>query len=182
MPHLRSSTFDIIGVIVGAGRRIPHAQCFLNYRPVLDHFIHACTDSSSCRCHGCLRQPSSLRSLASYTVFHISNNLSEFALSSKTVYQHYVRAVESNIVPVGRLIPDAFRHLRYTFARTKGRSIVQLFHKAFVDPSQFPLYTHTGEYCASKDEIIARFCTDKNEWWCDKCYKPLFATADCLFC
>jgi len=135
--------------------------CFLNYRLVLGDFIPTCTYSSSYRCHVCLRQPPSLRSLASYTVFHISNNLSEFTISSETLYQHYVRAVESNIVPVDRLIPDSFPYLRCTFARGKDSRSVKRYHKACVDPSQFPWYTHTGEYCASKDEIIARLCTDK---------------------
>ena len=61
-------------------------KCFMNYRPILDPFLPACTISSSCRCHVCLRQPPSLRSLASYTVFHITNNLSEFTLPSGTLY------------------------------------------------------------------------------------------------
>jgi len=82
--------------------------CFRNYRPILDPFVPAFTGSSSCTCHVCLRQPLSLRSLASYTVFHITNNLSEFTLSSGTLYQHYVRTVESNIVPVDTLIPRSF--------------------------------------------------------------------------
>ena len=52
--------------------------------------------------------PHLLRSLASYTVFHIANNFSEFSLSSETLYDHYLRAAESNTVPIDRLIPDPF--------------------------------------------------------------------------
>ena len=130
----------------------------------------------------CLRQPQSLRSLASYTVFHITNNLSEFTLSSGTLYQHYVRAVESNIVSIDRLIPRSFLKLSCTFVRASGCCINKRFHKACVTPSQFHWYTYTEEYYATKDETIARLCTDSYEWWCDLCYKPLFATADCVFC
>jgi len=90
--------------------------CVLNYRPVFENFIPECSDSTSCRCHVCLRQPPSLRSLASYVVFHITNNLSEFTLSSETLYHHYVRAVKSKIVPAERLITNTFPHLRCTFA------------------------------------------------------------------
>jgi len=157
-------------------------SCVLNYRPVFDDFIPECSDSTSCRCNVCLRQPPSLRSLASYAVFHITNNLSEFTLSSETLYPHYVRAVKSEIVPAVRRIPNTFPHLRCTFARSKDSLIVKRYHKACVVPSQFPWYTQTGEYCDSKDEIIARICTDKYEWWCEFCEKPLFTTPDCLFC
>ena len=48
--------------------------CFRNYRPRLDPFVSTSTDSSSCRCHVCLRQTPPLLSLASYTVFQITNN------------------------------------------------------------------------------------------------------------
>jgi len=156
--------------------------CFGNYMPVINSFIPMCTNSNSCSCHVCLRQPPSLRSLASFTVFHISNNLSEFTLSSETVYQHNVRAVKSKIVPADRLIPDSFPHLCCTFARVPATPSVKRYHKDCVDPSQFPWYTHAGEYCSSKDKIIARLCTDKYEWWCGLCDKSLLATADCLFC
>ena len=90
--------------------------CVLNYRPVFDDFIPECSDSTSCRCHVCVRQHPSPRSLASYAVFHKTNNLSEFTLSSETLYHHYVRAVKSKFVPTEILIPNTF-HLRCTFAR-----------------------------------------------------------------
>jgi len=123
----------------------------------------------------CLRQPPPLRSLASYTVFHIENNFSDFTLSSETLYGHYVRAAGSNIVPVENFVPESFPHLRRSCARGP-RACSKRYHKACVDPSQFPWYAHTGEYCASNEEIIARFCTEKHECWCDWCNKPLFAT------
>jgi len=79
-----------------------------DYRHRVDTFVPECTDSRSCRCHVCLRKPPSLRSLASYTLFHITNNFSEFTLSSETLYDHYLRAAKSKTVPVDRLIPDSF--------------------------------------------------------------------------
>jgi len=145
-------------------------------------FIPECSDSTSCRYHVCLRQPPSLRSLASFAVFHITNNLSEFTLSSEILYHHYGRSVKSKIVPAEKLIPITFPHLGCTFARDKDSPGVKRYHKACVDPSQFPWYTQTGEYCHSKDVVIDRLCTDKYEWWCDFCDKLLFATAGCLFC
>jgi len=104
--------------------------CFKDYRTRSNPFLPTCMGSSSCRCQVCLRQPPSLRSLASYTVFHITYNLLEFALSSGTRYQHYVRAVTSNIVPVDRLIPRSFPKLSCTFVRATGCCISKRFHKA----------------------------------------------------
>jgi len=130
----------------------------------VDPFVPECTDSCSCRCHVCLRKPPSLRSLGSYTVFHIANNFSEFTLPSKTLYDHYLRAAESNTVPVDRLIPDSFPDSRRTYARGPC-SLATRYHKSCIDPVQFPWYAHTGEYCESKEEIIARSYMEKNEWW-----------------
>ena len=130
----------------------------------------------------CVRQPPSLRSLASYTVFHITANISEFKLTADTLYDNYIHVVRSNLVLEDRLIPFTFPHLLCAFARVMGCGTRRRFHKACVDPALFPWYTHTGEYCNSKAEFIARLCDDRHEFWCDVCNKPLFATTDCMFC
>jgi len=157
-------------------------SCLGNYRPVINKFLPICVASTSCKCHICLRQPPSLRNLVSYTLFHITRNLAEFTLTSETTYLHYKQAVKSNLVPADKLIPDSFPQLRCTFAWGRDYGGVKRYHKACVDPSHFPWYTHTREYSASKYEVIVRLCTDKHEWWCDLCDKPLFATAECLLC
>jgi len=90
--------------------------------------------------------------------------------------------MESNLVPADRLIPRTFPRLRCTFVRNKGCDIRKRFHKACVNPSQHHWYTYTEEFCATRDEAIARLCTGSHELWCDLCYKPLFKTADYLFC
>jgi len=156
--------------------------CYKAFRPNTRSFLPACTSPSSCRCHVFLRQSPTLRSLASYTVYHVTYNLSEFTLSSRTLYQHYVRAAKSNIVPVGRLVPRSFPSLRCTFVRAKDCSFSKRFHKACVSPSQVHWSTQTELTCDSKDETIARLYLDSSEWWCDKCNTPLFETSDCLFC
>jgi len=157
-------------------------RCAKYYQPQTAPFLPMCTASSSCKCHVCLRQPPSLRVLASYTVFHITANIPEFTLTSENLYHNYIHAVRSILVPECRLIPFTFHHLRCTFARGMGSSTLQRFHKTCVDAALFPWYTHTGDYCNSKAEVIAPFCNDRHEWWCDACNNPLFATTDCMFC
>ena len=151
-----------------AGHRIPYAEKVSNeYQPILRTFIGNCTGTSSCRCNMCLRQSPSLRSLASNTVFHITHILFEFTLTHRTLYQQYVWAAESHIVPDDRLILCTFPRLQCTFVRNKGCDIRKRFHKSCVNPSGRYWYTYTEEYCATRDEAIARLCIDSDEWWCD---------------
>jgi len=157
-------------------------RCARYYQPRTNPFLPQCTASSSCKCNVCVRQPSSVRSLASYAVFHITTNIPEFTLTSDTLYNNYIHGVRSNLVPEDRLIPFTFPQLRCAFAWGMGCSTRRRFHKTCVDPALFPWYTHTGEYCDSKAEVIARLCNDRHEYWCDVCNKPLFATTDCMFC
>ena len=65
-------------------------KCSKEYQHILRPFVGNCTGTSSCRCNVCLRQAPALRSLASYTVFHITHNLSEFTLTHRILYQQYV--------------------------------------------------------------------------------------------
>ena len=109
--------------------------CFTAFRPNTRAFLPACTGPSSCRCHVCLRQPPTLRSIASNTVFHMTYNMSEFTLSARTLYQHYVLAAQSKIVPLGRMVPRSFPFLRCTFVRATDCSFSKRYHKACVSPS-----------------------------------------------
>ena len=68
-------------------------RCARYYQSQTAHFLPMCTASSSCKCHVCLRQPPSLRGLASYTVFPITANISEFTLTSESLYHNYIHAV-----------------------------------------------------------------------------------------
>jgi len=109
--------------------------CLEEFQPILRPFIGNCTDTRSCRCNVCLRQAPSLRSLASYTVFHLTLHLSEFKLTRRTLYHQYVYAVKSNIVPVDRLIPRTFPQLQCNFVRYNPCDIRKRFHKACIMPS-----------------------------------------------
>jgi len=93
--------------------------CLEEFRLILQPFVDNCTYGSSCKFKVCLRQPPSLRSLASHTVFHLTFNLSQFTLTSRTLHHKYFYAVESNIVPEVKLVPLTFSPLQCTFVREK---------------------------------------------------------------
>ena len=61
-------------------------ESFEDIRLKLQPFVSNFTYQHSCGCNLCLRQPPTLRDLASYKVFHLGFNLSEFTLTSRTPY------------------------------------------------------------------------------------------------
>jgi len=160
---LRCSTFTIMRLLTGAGRRVHYAAHVSGTIGLLRTNSYPCALPPAHANVIYLRQPPSLRSIASYTLYHITRNLAEFTLTFETTYLHYLQAVKSNFVPADKLIPDSFPQLRCTFAWGRDYGGVKRYHKACVDPSHFPWYTHTREYGASKYEVIVRLCTDKHE-------------------
>ena len=86
--------------------------CCRDCTPSVQHFVNRCTFPrsyydypNSCKCNLCLRQPPTLRDLASHSVFHLTFNLSEFQLTARTLYLHYLHAANSQLVPEHKLIP-----------------------------------------------------------------------------
>jgi len=52
--------------------------CSNQYKGIHSASIDDCNFSVSCKCKVCLRQPPSLRGLASHTVFHFISNIKQF--------------------------------------------------------------------------------------------------------
>jgi len=94
-------------------------ECLEEFRLILQRFVDNCTYERSCKCNVCLRQPPSLRNLASHRVFNLIFNLLEFALTGRTLYHQYIYAVDSNVVPEDKLVPLTFFPLQCTFVRDK---------------------------------------------------------------
>jgi len=100
------------------------------FKYILRTFICECTSTLSCKCNVCLRQAPSLRSLASYTVFRLTFNLSEFKLTRRALYHLYFHAVKSVIVPLDMLIPITFLKLQCTYVHGQHCDASKRFHKA----------------------------------------------------
>jgi len=64
--------------------------CLDEFRLLLRPFVSNCTNTYYCRYNACLRQPPSIRRLASHTVFHLTFNLSVFTLTKRTLYHQYL--------------------------------------------------------------------------------------------
>jgi len=125
------------------------------FQSTLRRFIWDCTGTRSCTCNVCLRQVPSLRSLPSYTVFHLTFNLSEFKLTRRTLYHQYFHAVKSGIVPLDRLIPITFPKLQCTYVHGKHCDASKRFHKACTILSQHYWGTYWEVHCETDEEAVA---------------------------
>jgi len=138
------------------------------------------TYQNSCKCNLCLRQPPTLRDLASHSVFHYTFNLSEFQLTARTLYHHYLHAATSHLVPEHKLIPHTDIYLQSAYAHPTVYGRITSFHEYCIPDRYVCWCSFDIEHCASYEEVIATLCFDKNRWWCAFCNGPLFIPPQCL--
>jgi hypothetical protein len=109
----RCRVYAIVAITFGTPRIVcmkhhwTHSLCDMccnKYKGILSASIDDCNFSVSCKCKICLRQPPSLRGLASHTVFHFIYYIKHFKLTN----DHYVYAAFSQTVHVEKLIPNTF--------------------------------------------------------------------------
>jgi len=156
-------------------------KCLNEFKPIFRPFICDCTGTPSCKCNVCLRQAPSLRSLASYTVFRLTFNLSEFKLTRRTLYHQCSHAVKTGIVPLDRLIPITFPKLQCTYVHGQHCDASKRFHKACTILLPHHWGTYCEIHCDTYEEAVATLCIAK-DWWCDNCKKPLFKVSiNCVF-
>jgi len=155
-------------------------ECSVDLRRTLQPFVGPSNGERSCGCNICLRQPLSLRNLASHTVFHLTFNLTSFTLTDKKLYHQYVYAVESNVVPDDRLVPLSFSHLICSFVRDKRHIFSKRFHDSCVIPSERYWSTAYIELHATIGEAITKLRQEKENLRCDFCARQLFKTRSCL--
>ena len=74
----------------------------------VQNYISGCTKTYDCKCNVCLRQPPTLKNLASHSVFNILFDSDRFVLSSTTTYEEYKFVVNSKKVSNSRLLPQNF--------------------------------------------------------------------------
>lgn len=90
-------------------------SCFENSTEMLAPVRVSCIFQVSCRCNICLRQPPSLRSLASHAVFHVRYNIGQFELTVETVCNNYKYETNSQKVSLHKLVPFTFSTLHCNY-------------------------------------------------------------------
>jgi hypothetical protein len=86
-----------------------------------------CSFEVSCMCNICLRQPPSLRRLASQAVFHVRYNIDQFELTAETLYDNYKFAADSKKVSFSKLVPVTFPTLHCNLPKLKLLSAMKTF-------------------------------------------------------
>jgi hypothetical protein len=129
-------------------------DCFDDYKTTFRKFVENCSFSKSCKCNVCLCQALTLRNLTSLSVFHLSFNLSASILTGKTLFDQYVHATKSRLVPEYKLVPHTDLTLQCTFVRHKRCEFNRRFHDN-VPLSEWFWSTFHMEHCASYEEVFA---------------------------
>ena len=80
------------------------AACCGDSTPSIQQLVNKCTFPhsystypNSCKLNLCLRQQPTLLHLASHSVFHLTFNLSDFHLTARTLYHHYLYTINSHL-------------------------------------------------------------------------------------
>ena len=156
------------------------AECCRDCTPSIQRFVNKCTYQNSCKCNLCLRQPPTLRDLASHSVFHLTFNLLEFQLTARTLYHHYLHAANSHLVPELKLNPHTGICLQAAYAHHTLSDHEPRFHEYCIRDRYVCWRSFDNEHCASYEGVIATLCLDRNRWWCKFCDGPSFIPAQCL--
>jgi len=86
-------------------------QCIEDYQMTMRD-LTGCQAPGTCQCKFCVRQPPSLRDLASYALFKLKFDISKFELTVHTTFREYVYAVRSGMVDIDRLLPPEYPSIR----------------------------------------------------------------------
>jgi len=131
------------------------AECSEKFKLLLQPYVGNCTNTYSCRCNVCLRQPPSLRDWLPkrYSILIL---IYEFTLTSRTLYPQYLNTAETGIVSDDMLVPLKFTSFHTTFVRDK-RQIGKRFHVDCVIPCDRYWCTYQEPF-ATRDEAIATLC------------------------
>jgi len=110
---------------------------------------------NSCKCNICLRQPPTLRDLASHSVFHLTFNLSVFQLTPHTQYQHYFHAANSHLLPENKLITHTGICLQATYAHHTLSDHENRFHEYCIPDRYVGWRCFDNEHFGSFEGVIA---------------------------
>ena len=155
------------------------AECCRDCTPSIQRFVNKCTYQNSCKCNLCLRQPPTLRDLASHSVFHLNFNFLEFQLTARKLYHNYLHAANSHHVPEHKLIPHKGICLQSPYAHSTLCERGTRFHEYYIQDREVCWRSFDNEHYGSYEEVIATLCFDRNRLWCPFCEGPIFIPAQC---
>jgi hypothetical protein len=148
-------------------------RCLREYQDDLRPMT-GCKLPDDCDCRICTRQPPSLLSLASNTLFNLVLDIDRFVLSNDTTYEQYVHVATSGRVPLHKLIPPEYPVIRIAFRA--DAFTYKLHHDC---PGRGSWVTEMGRYFPCHVEAVRSLIHLPTMFWCRNCAKGLFFSTKC---
>jgi len=115
--------------------------------------------------------------LASHSVFHVAFILSEFQITARKLYHHYLHAANSHHIPERKLIPHTGMCLQTAYAHHTQFGRETSFHEYCIADRYVCWRSFQRDYYASYGEVIATeincgapfvmgpYSSLRNVWW-----------------
>jgi len=159
----------------GCTTRLFCDSCASYSRRRVQNYILGCTKTDGCRCNVCLRQPPTLKSLASHSVFNVLFDLDHFVLSSTTTYEECKFVANSKKVSSFRLLPpDSFPDFRYVYYVLSQSPTARIHWACCALLNYEEIWSVIRNVKFSRESAVVSIVNDKQFWWCSHCHRPLF--------
>ena len=148
-------------------------RCVEDYRPTMRD-LTGCQAPGICHCKFCVRQPPSLRDLASHTLFKLKFDISKFELTVHSTFREYAYDVSSGMVDIDRLLPPEHPSIRLWFSCDR---FVDKYQQTC--PNDGPWDNRMASEYTSRGAALRTLSVCKDRFWCRHCERGLFFPRSC---
>jgi len=150
--------------------------CVASFQTNLRRFTHCLhPDTLNCPCLVCVRQPPSLLTSASHTLFLMVLQLNRFTLTRETTYEQYYMALRSRKVPHQQLLPPDYPHITVRF---QCKNFMHKTHSHCPRPDVYWDVKMKRTFLSNIDAIQSLIMI-KELFWCAHCRRGLFFPTAC---
>jgi hypothetical protein len=149
--------------------------CTATFRGNLRIYMNCEAPEEPCNCNVCVRQPPTLRDMASRTLLSLSLQPERFELTREVTHSEFVHAVDSERARVERCLPPGFRTLTLRFTYQYCSHLP--FHPWY-NPT-LPWQAIVRRTFGSPEEAFSELYSRQDLYWCTWCEKPLFFLPNC---
>jgi hypothetical protein len=155
--------------------RLVCSACILRTKRRMQGYVVGCDTTAACKCLMCLKQPATLKSIASHSVFRVLFNSESFVLSASTTYEEYKFMANSAKISHRRLFPmKSFPKLEYAYSYNLQSPTCRYHLECCLENIAQFWYTGTDVKFTSLDGAIKPIIEDKYLYWCNQCDRSLF--------
>jgi hypothetical protein len=150
-------------------------RCTAAFRGNLRPYMDCVVPEEPCNCKVCVRQPPTLRDMASRTLFSLCLRPERFELTREVIHSEFVHAIHSERAQVERCLPPGFPTLTLHFTYQYCSHLP--FHP-WCNPT-LPWHATVRRTFDSPEEAFSELYSRRDLYWCTWCEKPLFFPTNC---